>query len=369
MDSRLVQRQAIEARQEQRLATLLQQAAVLEMPEDELARLVRDVEQSPLFQRLYRQERVVGYQRFPRTDISRRVFEAGDSPRPDVASPGGFDAETLLAHQGEVAATVKKLGMDEFKRYFLFAESAVAPEEIAAACRLTLEEVRRVNQFIDEFAIASEFYHPSAIADRTVRYSRVAAIERGPDGFVLAYYSPAHARGRFAINYERVEQLQQEGAFDAAETRELRALLRKLEMINTRRDTLNRVLQMVTEKQAMYLDSGDPRTLLPFTQRESARRTGLAASSISRVIAGRSVDTPWGEKPLKDFFPRPRRFRKELIARVLAAETRPLPDEAVRARLRERFGVAISRRAVASLRQELKIPNSRKRGRLKVRGG
>ena len=74
------------------------------------------------------------------------------------------------------------------------------------------------------------------------------------------------------------------------------------------------------------------------------------------------MGTPWGDEiPLKHFFPNPKRFKKELLKRLLETEEGLLSDEAIKARLLERFGVAISRRSVASLRKELKIPAARKR--------
>lgn len=353
-------RQEPAVRQEQRLAVLMEQAQMLEMPEDEFARFVREVERSALFRRLYERERVVRRERLPGTDVSHRLFE---TEAVAAADAGSFDAESLLSTRQDLAGLMRRVGLENFRRYFLYPEADLSPEEVARACGISEVEVKHINGLIDDFTVAAEFYHPSALGERVVRYSKVAAIERGPEGFIIGYYSPGHARGRYIIDYDRLARLKEAGAFTAAEARDLRDLVRKLEMINRRRDTLFRILEMVIAQQNLYLESGDPKTLLPFTQKEVARKTGLAASSISRCLAGRSVDTPWGEKALGDFFPRPRRFRRELVARVVAAEEKPLSDELVRRRLREKFGVAISRRAVASLRKELKIPSSRERRR------
>jgi RNA polymerase sigma-54 factor len=121
-------------------------------------------------------------------------------------------------------------------------------------------------------------------------------------------------------------------------------------------------LQSIIDKQALYLDSSDLKALLPFSQQEMAKKTGLAPSSVSRAIRGKSIGTPWGEEvPLKHFFPRPRMFKKELLKQLLEAEEGLLSDEAIRAKLLEKSGVAISRRSVADLRKELKIPAVRKR--------
>ena len=49
----------------------------------------------------------------------------------------------------------------------------------------------------------------------------------------------------------------------------------------------------------------------------------------------------------------------ELLKQLLETEKGLSSDEAIRARLLEKFGVAISRRSVANLRKELKIPANR----------
>ena len=91
----------------------------------------------------------------------------------------------------------------------------------------------------------------------------------------------------------------------------------------------------------------------------------MAPSSISRTIRNKSIVTPWGEEiPLKYLFPKPKRFKTELLRQILAGDDKLTSDEAIRLKLRQKFGVAISRRSVANLRKELKIlPAGRKKHR------
>ena len=66
---------------------------------------------------------------------------------------------------------------------------------------------------------------------------------------------------------------------------------------------------------------------------------------------------------IKHFLAGPKRFKKELVRQLLQNENGLTSDEAIRARLLEKFGVAISRRSVAKLRQELKLPPRGKSGK------
>jgi DNA-directed RNA polymerase specialized sigma54-like protein len=357
--------QSLEMRQEMSQFLRMEQARLLEMPEEEFQRFVAEIEMSSLFQRLYHKEKIIHRQRFPGTDISSGFYQLKEEA---VASKGSLDVESLLLNKKQVISQIQRLGVGKFKRYFLFPESAMSREEIARECELAVSEVQKINSLIDDFSILSQFYYPSALSSEAVYYSKVASVEKSREGFVIGYFSPSLARGKYSIDYERLEQLKASQAFTKAEITQVKQLFRKLELINTRKNTLSQILQNIVKHQALYLESGDLRALLPFSQKELAKKISLAPSSVSRAINGKSIDTPWGEEiPLKHFFPRPKRFRKELLRQLLETEEGFPSDEAIKLRLREKFGVAISRRSVASLRQELKIPAALKKNRFAVK--
>jgi DNA-directed RNA polymerase specialized sigma54-like protein len=338
----------------------MEQASLLEMPNDEFNRLTTEIERTPLFRRLYQREGVVHYKRFPRTDISSSFYQLEEGR---VVDKGSLDIESLLSGKEHVTRQIKKLGLEKFKRYFLFPESGMTLEEIARETALGVSEVQEINNLIDGFSIMSEFYHPSNVTSGVIRYSKVASVEKDKDGFIVGYLSPCLARGRYLINYERYGKLEAAGAFTEAEVKEAKQLFKRLELINSRKDTVTQILLNIIDKQALYLESGDLKSLLPLSQKDLAGKIGLAPSSMSRAIAGKSIDTPWGEIPLKHFFPRPRRFKKELLRQLLETDKGLSSDEAIRIKLCEKFGVTISRRSVADLKKELKLPAVHRAGR------
>jgi DNA-directed RNA polymerase specialized sigma54-like protein len=351
---RMEQTQSQQMRQELRQVMRIEQATLLEMPEYEFNRLVSEIERSPLFRKLHQKEKLIRYQRFPRTDISSSFYQLKEEM---VADKGSLDVESLLLNKDHIVLQIQKLGLEKFNRYFLFPESGMTVEEVATECELDVSEVQKINNLIDEFSIMSEFYHPSSVASGGIHYSKVASVQKDKNGFVIGYFSASFARGRYSIDYETFEELKARGVLTGAEVKEARQLFKRLELINSRKDTLTQILQNIIDKQALYLESGDLKSLLPFSQKELAKRIEVAPSSISRAIRGRSVDTPWDEEiPLKHFFPRPRKFREELLRQLLKTDNEFSSDEAIRTKLREEFGVAISRRTVANLRKELKFP-------------
>jgi len=360
------QTQSLQMQQGMRQILRMEQANLLEMPEDEFYKLITEVERSPFFKKLYQKEKLIRHQRFPRTDISSSFYQLKEET---VADRGSVDVESLLLNKEQIVRQIQKLGMEKFKRYFLFPESGMTLAEIARECDLEVSEVRKINNLIDELSIMSEFYHPSNVTSGVIRYSKVASVEKDEKGFVTGYFSASLARGRYSIDYERFEELKAAGAFTEAEAKEARQLFRKLELINSRKDTLSQILQNIIDKQALYLESGDLKSLLPFSQKELAEKIKLAPSSVSRAIRSKSIDAPWGEEiPLKHFFPRPKKFRKELLRQLLETAKGLSSDEVIRTKLWEKFGVAISRRSVANLRKELKFPAAQGKRRPAVVG-
>jgi len=355
------QTQSLQMQQGLRQAIKMQQATLLQMTDDEFHRLIIEIERSPLFLRLRQREKLIHYQRFPKTSISSTFYELKEET---MADPGSLNVESLLLKKEHLVQQIQKMGMERFKRYFLFPDSGMTVDEIARECDLDVAQVQEINSLIDEFSIMSEFYHPSKFSSDAIHYYKVASVDREREGLVISYFSPSLARGRYLINYERFEELNNSGAFNKDEARETRQLFKKLELINSRKDTLNQILQGIVDRQTLYFQAGDPRSLLPVSQKELAKKIGLAPSSVSRAIRGKSINTPWGEEvSLKNFFPRPKRFRKELLGQLIESDAALSSDEMIRIRLKEKFGVAISRRSVANLREELKIPATGRRTR------
>ena len=148
------QMQSVQMRQEMGQILRIEQANLLEMPEDEFKRLITDIEQSSLFKKLYHKEKLIHHQRFPGTDISSSFYQLEEER---VADKGSLDVESLLLNKENIIRQIKKLGIEKFKQYFLFPESGMTLEEIARESALEVSEVKEINNLIDEFSIMREF--------------------------------------------------------------------------------------------------------------------------------------------------------------------------------------------------------------------
>jgi len=146
-------------------------------------------------------------------------------------------------------------------------------------------------------------------------------------------------------------------------------------LVTTRNDTLLRVGHEVLTRQCAALDHG-PGALVALTMAEVAAAVGLHESTVSRIVAGTSVDTPRGTWWLRRLFsPRVGEDAaatagaavRARLGQLVATEPKaaPLSDAALALALAE-AGVAVARRTVAKYRAALGIPPAHRR---RVRAG
>ena len=144
-----------------------------------------------------------------------------------------------------------------------------------------------------------------------------------------------------------------------------------IEAVELRTTTLERVAREVFTRQQDYLRHG-PGHLRPLQMTDIAERLDLHLSTISRAVAGKYVQTPWGVEPLRKFFQvaaggssAPDETSDNLRRRVRLIvdgedPSDPLSDDAIAQRLSD-DGLSVARRTVAKYRRELDIPSSYRR--------
>ena len=339
-------------------------ADLMELSEKEFAKIIKEIESDPLFKKLFspsnRQEKVVSYIRFPGSGLSGSFYELKEDITVDRSSP---NIESFLDSRKEVIPIIKRLGVDKFKKYFLYNDGELSYKDISLACNLGEKEVTKIMTVIDDFSIQSEFFNPSVInVDRNISYSKVAKIEKYDSGdFVISFFSPHLVKGRYWINYEKLAELKNR-VFSQTELRKINKLLHTLKAINARKSIIYQIIRKVLKKQSVYFATGNSKNLVSLSQRELAKEMNVNPSIISRAIARRSIETPRGEEyPIKYFLPNRKRTIKTLITDIINDGKCIHTDEGIREKLRKAFNIDISRRSVTSYRQELKIPLYSKR--------
>lgn len=145
-----------------------------------------------------------------------------------------------------------------------------------------------------------------------------------------------------------------------------------MDALRNRNSTLLRVAKAVVDFQEEYF-SNPSTTPKPLTQQQIADKLGLDTSTVSRACNDKWLSTPRGYVPFKDFFPKAVVGEvtsvdvAEKIRALIANESpnSPLSDEELAAELKRKFDVKVSRKTVQEHREQLRIPNSRVRKRIK----
>lgn len=186
--------------------------------------------------------------------------------------------------------------------------------------------------------------------------------------------------GRWQISLNRsclpdIEVVPAERGSSAAE--QARAARQILLMVKARNATLLRVGREIARRQSAALARG--RTALqPMTMADVAAALELHPGTVSRVVAGATLDTPRGLWPLRGLFsgargtgpdsdiPGPQvaaAALRQMLAGIIAAENPavPLGDQELASQLAAMSGVRLARRTIAKYRDEAGIPPAHRR--------
>ncbi len=138
-----------------------------------------------------------------------------------------------------------------------------------------------------------------------------------------------------------------------------------VDAVEQRGRTLLAIARAVFARQRQFLERG-PGHLVPLSMTEIAAELELHVSTVSRAVACKHAQFPFGIFPLREFFQaaagdgeQVRDDVREAVRAVFAEEdpARPLSDDEAVAKLSEK-GFQLARRTVAKFRTELAIPSS-----------
>jgi hypothetical protein len=337
----------------------IEQSNLMAMSLAGLNSLIYEIESSELFNIIFREEHIIRYKKFDRTDISPRYLSIDESKVANNQSP---EIESLLVKNSNIIEIIRKIGIEKFKCYFLLPEEGLSVNEIADACGVSISCVEGINNLVNDMTVIDEFNSKSSLNVNTINYTKAAEVEIDRIGFKINYYTKSLAAGRYVIDYEMFEDYAAKKGLSKKEITNIRVLFKKLETINICKSTLHLILVNLIEKQSAYIESGNCRDLLPLSQKEMALKIGVHPGTFCRAIKDRTIVIPCGrEITLKSLFPNPRKFRMRIVKEVMQSESNTVSDAAISLMLAEKHGVNISRRTIADIRRELRIPAGRDR--------
>jgi hypothetical protein len=321
-------------------------AQAIKLPESEWARMLSEVEKDPLFRELVdaraEGKRIIKFKRFARTSLSGQFYDGQDM---DVIGGGSASPELLLEQKKHLLKLIEKVGREKFERYFLYREESDTPANIAALCGITPEEATQVQDFVVDMSVQAEFYHPSSIRESELaKPTLVGRIVRNDDAtFSISFFSPHLARGMYEIDRDALRRWQKTKKLDRAAASRLRKYVGLLDLSNMKQGAFWRVVDYLLKEQIPYFETRDPSKMSPVSLRKVAAALQFAPSTLSRVLALKSVMLPWdSEVRLLDLMPGQRRVVLEALDKILVEGRPHMTDQALAREVEARFKIKVS---------------------------
>ncbi|MBU2573790.1 MAG: hypothetical protein KKH28_06935 [Elusimicrobia bacterium] len=330
---------ALKNRQDLRLFNLLS------APENEFLDLLKRLESDPLFKKLSMRAPggppVIARVRLPGAAYAW-VHNLGE-PQLVNSMDSKYISGEILSARPEILALIERLGAENFEKYFLGRE-CIPVEQICRAAALTARQAGRIRDFVNAFLAAHENLPPEADAPRQ-HFKLTAFVGKTPDGGLeLAYAHPAYARGLYSVDAKALKKIKRSGSLTGGELKRLGTLVKTVELVNWRKKGLQKVLEGILKFQRDFFLGG---AMKPMSQRSFASELGLNPSTVSRLIARRSLKTPEEEVPLKSFFPSPKGYIIAKIKEITdSGGARKLNARLLAGELKTRYGIRISGRTV-----------------------
>lgn len=336
----------------------------LSLSEPEVVKEITEVESDPLFKDLMYGAKdlppLMHRRRWPASGLTGGYYELNEQL---AAGGGSGDVSDILERREDLIKLIRRIGVEAFERCFLYGEEGKGLEQTCKELDIPVAEGRRILDLVLEVGARSEFFRPTAEPGQSgIRYHCIASIDqdkRDPEHLSFRFMSPHWARGRYVVLYDKLEEWKGRRNLTGDEKRGLRKLLKRVELINMRQDTLFQILSRVTTEQSAYLRSRDATRLRPLSLRELARRIGVAPSTVSRAVSNRSVLLPWGEEaPLKGLLTGQRYVLLSILADWVekGRVKRGVTDEELMGRLAAEVGITVSRRTVNEVRRKVVTP-------------
>jgi len=286
----------------------------------------------------------------------------------DPAGVGARDLRECLLLQADGTKPAQRLAARILRESFdLLARQAF--DEIAAALQADLELVWQAFDYIRSLDPSPG----SSFTARPVDYVSPDITLRRVDGEWVITLDDEHlprlrlsASCRELIAQKRLTP--EERAYVRGKMRMASFLIQGL---GQRQQTLRKVAQEILRVQKDYFDNPNGR-LKPLTMAKVASLIGVHETTVSRALAGKYIDTPYGVFEMKYFFKSgylcndgsaltPEAV-KEIMDEVIRGESRdrPLTDLEIARILKDR-GLHLARRTIAKYRDEMGIPISKDR--------
>lgn len=254
---------------------------IVEMSEEEFEGQLEKIENDRLF-KLLKASGAVKLIEFPNARYVSRIY-AGYGFKLSACN-----LPDLIDGKGDLAVLMRKIGLGKFEEYFL-KDALIGDSERAKKCNISLEDSIRLREYLNRAFIQAEF-ETSMESSVSKVFSSVAGIQIENKKPALAFFHREIWKGRYKIDKEKLSEILKD--FPKNEQNEIENLLKRIDLSDTRKSTLYRLLELLIKIQSDYLLSGELINRRPLSQKEISKKLEIHPSVLNRLISNKSIQMP-----------------------------------------------------------------------------
>ncbi|MEN3013115.1 MAG: hypothetical protein ABDH23_00655 [Endomicrobiia bacterium] len=328
----------------------------LSLKEEEVVSLIKQIEETDDFQKLL-ELKIIKRTPFPSFHVSIKPLYEYKEDLFEILSFSLPDINSIIQQNPDVVETIRKIGEENYKKFFLGYES-YSFEEISKFLGISCLEVKKIFEFTNNIFIHTEIKLPDGSLKKELvakKYTRIAKVELSGNNILITYFSPFMFRGVYVVDYEKFNNFIKD--LPSSKKKYLKQIVKEIELLEIKKRTFHRLLEEILFIQKEFIKTEKENDLKICTQKDLATKIGVSPSTICRLIKERSIILPSDrEYPLNYFFVNKKRIALIYISEILK-NNKNIKDKKIKEILFEKLKIKYSIRSINYYRNLLKNRN------------
>lgn len=319
----------------------LKAVSFIQMSENEMDNLIEEIKNSRLF-KLLKAYGVIKTYGFKKYNISNNLVE-------NLPSVDNDSDISYLFENEETITLIKKIGAENFKKYFL--DGGFAETEIEKQLKISKQDIIRIKDIVSKVFVKEEFSKTNAKkTDFRPNYCVVEIKIKG-EKIVPCFYNKNIWKDRFEIDKQKLKEYIK---ISKDQKEKIKEIIEKISLIEYKKLSLVLLIEYLIKEQKKFLISENYDFLKALTQKKAAQDIDVCESVVNRLISGRSVKLNSGIIiPIKNLFPSSKKINKNRFKKIFC-KNKNLTDKELSDLFNKKYGLKLSRRTINQYKNEIK---------------
>lgn len=312
----------------------------LEKNEKAFWKLIQEVENNPVFLKIYNAP--AGHKAIKINPRKISPVNAIPNAAAEISRP--IDLERVLEKERWILNKIKKIGREKFIR--CFTRHDLSGPEISKLTNLSLDDVNYFRKTVlDKVHIAEEFEKRAGAPSAGFLYcQKVAFVD---ENLRIQYLQD---KKRYEINQFKLLALCKKGFISSREMKIFSGLKQIMNLINLKINIVKKIVHLAVKAQAKFLKTGCKDKLRPLEAKKTALKLKIHPSWLCRILKNKYIVNRGKTIPLKSLFVTSKKLRRQkginILEKTLNSSKKRPTDHQLQKILKKRHGITVSRRTV-----------------------